>query len=70
MHSSMLSRATDDLPHLWANPVEAHLGPLRQFTIANSHHRNPDASPTTAAEPDHRTHPRLRAGTGLRCDRP
>ncbi|WP_341866719.1 IS630 family transposase [Streptomyces swartbergensis] len=24
----------------WANPIEAHLGPLRQFTIANSHHRN------------------------------
>lgn len=24
----------------WANPVEAHFGPLRQFTIANSHHPN------------------------------
>lgn len=24
----------------WANPIEAHFGPLRQFTIANSHHRN------------------------------
>lgn len=24
----------------WANPVEAHFGPLRQFTILNSHHRN------------------------------
>ena len=24
----------------WANPVEAHFGPLRQFTIANSHHSN------------------------------
>lgn len=22
----------------WANPIEAHFGPLRQFTIANSHH--------------------------------
>ncbi|WAE71015.1 hypothetical protein OUQ99_17415 [Streptomonospora nanhaiensis] len=22
----------------WANPIEAHCGPLRQFTIANSHH--------------------------------
>jgi hypothetical protein len=24
----------------WANPIEAHFGPLRQFIIANSHHRN------------------------------
>jgi transcription initiation factor TFIIIB Brf1 subunit/transcription initiation factor TFIIB len=24
----------------WANPIEAHFGPLRQFTVANSHHRN------------------------------
>ncbi|MER7930736.1 IS630 family transposase [Streptomyces sp. NPDC096057] len=24
----------------WANPIEAHFGPLRQFTIANSHHSN------------------------------
>ncbi|WP_322747035.1 IS630 family transposase [Streptomyces fagopyri] len=24
----------------WANPIEAHFGPLRQFTIANSHHCN------------------------------
>ncbi|MFF0190300.1 IS630 family transposase [Streptomyces sp. NPDC005244] len=24
----------------WANPVEAHFGPLRQFTIANSNDRN------------------------------
>jgi transposase len=24
----------------WANPIEAHFGPLRQFTIANSHHLN------------------------------
>ena len=22
----------------WANPIEAHFGPLRQFTVANSHH--------------------------------
>lgn len=22
----------------WANPMEAHFGPLRQFTLANSHH--------------------------------
>ncbi|MBN6052138.1 transposase, partial [Nonomuraea sp. RK-328] len=24
----------------WANPIEAHFGPLRQFTLANSDHRN------------------------------
>lgn len=24
----------------WANPIEAHFGPLRQFTIANSNHCN------------------------------
>jgi hypothetical protein len=24
----------------WANPIEAHFGPLRQFTIANSDHLN------------------------------
>jgi hypothetical protein len=24
----------------WANPIEAHFGPLGQFTIANSHHPN------------------------------
>ncbi|OPF83733.1 hypothetical protein VT50_0202730 [Streptomyces antioxidans] len=24
----------------WANPIEAHFGPLRQFTPANSHHPN------------------------------
>ena len=24
----------------WANPIEAHFGPLRQFTLANSHHRS------------------------------
>lgn len=29
----------------WANPIEAHFGPLRQFTIANSHHRNHTAQP-------------------------
>ncbi|GGW55981.1 hypothetical protein FHS32_002417 [Streptomyces albaduncus] len=26
-------------PHAsWANPIEAHFGPLRQFTLANSNH--------------------------------
>ena len=24
----------------WANPIEAHFGPLRQFIVANSNHRN------------------------------
>lgn len=24
----------------WANPIEAHFGPLRQFTVANSHRRS------------------------------
>jgi hypothetical protein len=24
----------------WANPIEAHFGPLRQFTLANSEHPN------------------------------
>lgn len=24
----------------WANPIEAYFGPLRQFTVANSNHRN------------------------------
>lgn len=27
----------------WADPIEAHFGPLRQFTIANSNHRNHSA---------------------------
>lgn len=26
----------------WANPIEAHSGPLRQFILANSHHPNHD----------------------------
>ena len=24
----------------WANPIEVHFGPLRQFTVANSNFRN------------------------------
>ncbi|MFW5421072.1 IS630 family transposase [Nocardiopsis sp. CNT-189] len=31
----------------WANPIEAHFGPLRRFTIANSHH--PDHTVQTRA---------------------
>ncbi len=27
----------------WANPIEAHFGPLKQFTIANSHHQTVQA---------------------------
>lgn len=30
----------------WANPIEPHFGPLRQFTLANSNH------------PNHTVHPR------------
>ncbi|SFY47814.1 hypothetical protein STEPF1_01026 [Streptomyces sp. F-1] len=29
----------------WANPIEAHFGPLRQFTVADSNHRNHTAQP-------------------------
>jgi hypothetical protein len=29
----------------WANPIEAHFGPLRQFTIANSNHPNHTVQP-------------------------
>jgi hypothetical protein len=31
----------------WANPIEAYFGPLRQFTIANSNHRNHTADLVT-----------------------
>ncbi|CAL9668700.1 hypothetical protein SUDANB176_07355 [Streptomyces sp. enrichment culture] len=31
----------------WANPIEAHFGSLRQFTIAGSHH--PDRTVQTRA---------------------
>ncbi|MFJ8098749.1 IS630 family transposase [Streptomyces griseofuscus] len=31
----------------WANPIESHFGPLRQFTIANSNHRNHTAQTRT-----------------------
>ena len=34
----------------WANPIEAHFGPLRQFTVANSNHRN-QAVQTRALHP-------------------
>ena len=29
----------------WANPIEAHFGPLRQFTLANSNHPNHPSRP-------------------------
>lgn len=32
----------------WANPIEAHFGPLRQFTIANSHHHPNHTAQTRA----------------------
>jgi transposase len=31
----------------WADPIEAHFGPLRQFTLANSHHPNHTAQTRT-----------------------
>ncbi len=33
----------------WANPIEAHFGPLRQFTLANSNHRSHSAQTQTQA---------------------
>ncbi|MBB5936391.1 hypothetical protein FHS42_003466 [Streptomyces zagrosensis] len=33
----------------WANPIEAHFGPLRQFTPANSHHPNHPVQTQTQA---------------------
>ena len=45
----------------WANPIEAHFGPLRQFVIANSDHRRPPrARPSDPRLPPlaQRPHPR------------
>ena len=33
----------------WANPIEAHFGPLREFTIANSDHQTTPSSPRRSA---------------------
>ena len=36
----MLPRRFTPTNASWADPIEAHFGPLRQFTLANSHHPN------------------------------
>ena len=33
----------------WANPIEAHFGPLREFTIANSDYQTTPSSPRRSA---------------------
>ncbi|MPY60618.1 IS5 family transposase [Streptomyces spongiae] len=69
----------------WANPIEAHFGPLRQFTVANSNHRNHTAQTralhaylrrrnTNARHPDvlaaqRRERARIRSEKGIRWGR-
>lgn len=43
----------------WANPIEAHFGPLRQFTIANARHRDVLAA-------DRKERARVRGEKGIR----
>ncbi|GAA3367254.1 hypothetical protein GCM10020367_68090 [Streptomyces sannanensis] len=66
----------------WANPIEARIGPLRQFTLANSHHRSHPAQPqalhrylrcrnANARPPDvlaaqRKERPRIRSEKGIR----
>lgn len=66
----------------WANPIEAHFGPLRQFTVANSNHRKHTAQTralhaylrwrnTNARHPDvlaaqRRERARIRSEKGIR----
>lgn len=66
----------------WANPIEAPFGPLRQFTLANSHHRSHPAQTlalhrylrwrnANARHPDvlaaqRRERPRIRSEKGIR----
>jgi hypothetical protein len=66
----------------WATPIEAHFGPLRQFTLANSHHRSHPAqtralhrylrwSNTSARHPDvltaqRKERARVRSEKGIR----
>jgi hypothetical protein len=47
----------------WANPIEAHFGPLRQFTIANSNYPN-HTVPTRALH----AYPRWRNATARHRD--
>jgi len=54
----------------WADPIEAHFGPLRQFTLANSNHPNHTVQ-TRALHPDvlaaqRRERARVRSEKGLR----
>ena len=67
----------------WANPIEACFGPLRQFTMANSHHRSHAAQTqalhrylrrrnTNARHPDvlaaqRKERARIRSEKGIRC---
>nr|WP_317852515.1 transposase [Streptomyces venezuelae] len=66
----------------WANPIEAHFGPLRQFTIANSNHpnhtvqtralpaylrwRNPNARHRDVLAAEHKERARIRSEKGIR----
>ncbi|MFI5825009.1 IS630 family transposase [Streptomyces rishiriensis] len=66
----------------WANPIEAHFGPLRQFTLASSHHRSHPAQTralhrylrwrnANARHPDvlaaqRKEHARIRSEKGIR----
>ncbi|GGQ34930.1 hypothetical protein GCM10010266_67860 [Streptomyces griseomycini] len=66
----------------WANPIEAHFGPLRQFTLANSNHRSHPAQTralhaylrwrnANARHPDvlaaqRKEHARIRSEKGIR----
>jgi hypothetical protein len=67
----------------WANPVEAHFGALRQFTIANSNHsnhtvqtkalhayprrRNANARHRDVLAAERKERTRLRSEKGIRC---
>jgi hypothetical protein len=71
--------------HLLNQPIEAHFGLLRQFTLANSTHPNHTVQPrpllrylrwrnTHARHPDilaaqRRERPRIRSEKGIRWDR-
>lgn len=70
----------------WANPIEAHFGPLRQFTLANSHHpnhpvqtrelhrylrwRNANARHPEVLAAQRRERARIRSEKGIRWGRP
>jgi hypothetical protein len=67
----------------WANPIEAHFGPLRQFTLANSNHpnhtvqtrelyrylrwRNQNARHPDVLAAQQRERARIRGEKGIRC---